>query len=194
MSTTDPDERGPVGAVARLVLVQLLAVVAIASAITALAVLVGPDDSTVTAGPGSGRPPGATVSTPTSTTETPAPTAAGSSSPGTTAPSAPASTAPSPTSPTATGSEQPQVDVLNQDAADGAASEVADQLRAVGWRIGRVDDFSGTVRTTTIYYPSGMRREARALARDLPGSQRLLDRLSTLSPTRLSVVLVGEED
>ena len=191
--TTDPDERGPVGAVARLVLVQLLAVVAIASAITALAVLVGPDDSTVTAGPGR-QPPGATVSTQSSAAETPAPTAAGSSSPVTTAPSPPASTAPSPTSPTATGSETPAVDVLNQDAADGAASELADQLRAVGWRIGRVDDFSGTVRTTTVYYPSGMRREARALARDLPGSQRLLERFSTLSPSRLSVVLVGEED
>jgi hypothetical protein len=47
------------------------------------------------------------------------------------------------------------------------------------------------VRTTTVYYlDDDLRRDANKLARDLPGSVRVLEGFSTLSEKRLSVVLV----
>ncbi len=81
--------------------------------------------------------------------------------------------------------------MLNQSAGNGAGSAAADQLRAAGWRIGRVDDFRGNISTTTIYFPPGLRKEARTLARAMPGSQRILPAFGTISSTRLSVILVG---
>ena len=87
--------------------------------------------------------------------------------------------------------ERPKVDILNQSAGQGAAEQTADLLREAGWRVGRVDDFRGTVRATTVYYlDDDLRRDAKALARDLPGPVRVLEGFSTLSDKRLSVVLV----
>jgi hypothetical protein len=80
--------------------------------------------------------------------------------------------------------------VLNQSAPGGSAAEIARQLRAAGWRIGRVDDFSGNVSTTTVYWlDRADRKDARRLAREL-GGVRVQPGFSTLVEGRISVVLV----
>lgn len=194
MTEPGEDERGPVAAVARLFAVQIAAVVGIAAAITFLAVQFGPDRSDVQAGV-----PAATSSAPqpAETTASASPKASPAKSRRTTRSPSAAATAPASPSETATGSDsstslkRPRVDVLNQSAGDGAGEATADALRESGWRIGRVADFNGTVRTTTVYYrDEDLQRDARRLARDLPGSVRVLEGFSTLSESRLSVVLV----
>jgi hypothetical protein len=80
--------------------------------------------------------------------------------------------------------------VLNQSAPGGSASTVAARVRSRGWVVGRVDDFHGNISTTTVYYPPGLRSEARDLADDLSGSPRVQPAFSTISDTRLTVILV----
>lgn len=195
MPRKNQDDQEPVRAVARLFALQLLAVVAIATAITVVATLLpGDDEGTLTTTlPGDS---GTTTSATSSESSPPASPAPPSEQPASTPPpgsSAPETPGESPTpSETTTSSEMKKlrVDVLNQSAGAGAAEATAERLRGSGWRIGRVDDFSGTVRTTTVYYPASRQGQARLLAEDLPGSPRLLERFSTLSDSRLSVVLV----
>src|SRR5918993_1163084 len=151
-----PGEPGPYGQLARLFLTQLLAVIAIAAVITAIVAATGGGlDDDVTAAPERTGPPSAGVSPPAGTPSSTAPGSGDASSPAATT-SAPPSTAA-----TTEAERTPKVDVLNQSAGDGAASRTADQLRAAGWRIGRVDDFSGNVSTTTVYWLTpGLRRDA----------------------------------
>lgn len=180
------DERGPYGQLARLFLTQLLAVIAIAAVITAIVAATGGGlDDDVTATPDRTGSPEAGGSSAAST-PTPSPTgSADASGPAATTTSAPATTAA-----TTEAERSPKVDVLNQSAGDGAASQAADQLRAAGWRIGRVDDFRGNVSTTTVYWLSpDMRRDARRVARDL-GGVRVQQGFSTLVEGRISVILV----
>ena len=197
MPRENQDEQEPVRAVVRLFALQLLAVVAIATVITVLATALAGDDqgSLTTTLPSDSE----TTTSATSPESSPPPSPAPSSEP-------PASTPPPSSSAPETPSESPtpretttssetkakrlRVDVLNQSAGAGVAEATAERLRESGWRIGRVDDFRGTVRTTTVYYPANRRGQARLLAKDLPGSPRLLERFSTLSDSRLSVVLV----
>ena len=174
-------EQGPIGQLVRLFLTQLLAVVAIAAVITAVVSWTGAGlDDDVTAAPAD-------------VTESASPRPDSSSAPATTS-SAPATPAPSSTSaaPTKSSPEStlPLVDVLNQSAPGGSASQLADQLRQRGWRIGRVDDFRGNVSTTTVYWLTpDMRRDARRVSRDL-GGVRVQQGFSTLVEGRISVILV----
>jgi hypothetical protein len=179
------DERGPYGQLARLFLTQLLAVIAIAAVITAVVAATGGGlDDDVTATPDRTESP--TASSSPAGTPTPVPAGSGNAS----SPSATTS-APAPATAGATQAERtPKVDVLNQSAGDGAASQAADRLRAAGWRIGRVDDFRGNVSTTTVYWLTpDMRRDARRVARDL-GGVRVQQGFSTLVDGRISVILV----
>jgi hypothetical protein len=123
---------------------------------------------------------GTAASTPVTTP--PATTAAPATTPATSAPATSATTSPAP--------DRPKVDVLNQSAPSGSASTVADRVRSRGWRVGRVADFHGNVSTTTVYYPPGLRKDARELAADLAGSPRVLAGFSTISDTHLTVILV----
>jgi hypothetical protein len=180
----DPEEtRGPVGAVLRLFLTQLLVIVAVTALITTVFVLTGRDDST----PEAASQAGPTSATPSSRTATSSP------SPSTSDPSM-TTTTPPPSSTSAPPSRPPvpaiKVDVLNQSGSKGAAADIADRLRSRGWRVGRVDNFNGNVRETTVYYPDGQRGLAQRLAKDMPGSPRLRVRFSTLNSDRLSVILV----
>ena len=184
------DERGPVVAVLRLFGLQIAAVIGIAALITAIVALLSSDDGgKVNAVPGAASG---------SATRAPATSAPATSAPATTAPpstattTAPAPPSPATTSPasTATPDSGPKVDVLNQSAGGGAAEQVAQRLQAAGWQIGRVDNFSGNVRTTTVYWlDPADRKAARRLARDL-GGVRVLQGFGTLRTGRLSVVLV----
>jgi hypothetical protein len=184
-----PPEPGPVALVARLLTVQLLAVVGVAAVIAVVFALAGwGTGDNVTAVPGAttssaGEPAGSGKAPGTTAASTPAAT------PVTTPPPATSPTASTPVASTPS-SDRPKVDVLNQSAADGSASTVAARVRSRGWVVGRVDDFHGNVSTTTVYYPPGLRSEAKDLAADLSGSPRVQAAFSTISDTRLTVILV----
>jgi hypothetical protein len=182
------DERGPYGQLARLFLTQLLAVIAIAAVITAVVAATGGGlDDDVTATPDRTGSPAANSSP--ASTPTPAPAGSGNAS-GPAATAGTTTSAPATTAGTTEAERTPKVDVLNQSAGDGAASQAADRLRAAGWRIGRVDDFRGNVSTTTVYWLTpDMRRDARRVARDL-GGVRVQQGFSTLVDGRISVILV----
>jgi hypothetical protein len=185
------DERGPYGQLARLFLTQLLAVIAIAAVITAVVAATGGglDDDVTATSDGTQSPANGEPSPTTSPSSTPTSAPAGSGSVPASSPAATTSAPPS-TAATTTAEQTPKVDVLNQSAGDGAAGQAADQLRAAGWRIGRVDDFRGNVSTTTVYWLTpDMRRDAQRVARDL-GGVRVQEGFSTLVDGRISVVLV----
>lgn len=186
------DDRSPYVQLARLFGAQLFAVLGVAAVITIVVALVGGGTAPVTTTQGEqsaqSAPPSSTASADDSP---PSPDSVPPSSP---APQ-PTSATPPPAEPT---TDEPtealprtRVDVLNQSASGGSAARTAARLERRGWRIGRVDDFSGNVSTTTVYYPAGRRSDAERLAEDLPGSPRLRERFSTLKDNRLSVVLVG---
>lgn len=181
----DNQEPGPVSLLARLFLTQLLAVLAIATVIAVAFSLLGLDDrssvETTSRRDGGSPSAGPAASTPPPSTTPPGAT------PPSTAP--PASTSPGPS--TTGETRPPRVDVLNQSAGSGAAESTAEGLRGRGWRIGRVGDFSGNIRTTTIYFPPGLRSDARELAAEFEAEPRILPGFSSLSPRRLTVILVG---
>jgi hypothetical protein len=184
-----PPEPGPVALVARLLTVQLLAVVGVAAVIAVVFSLAGwGTGDSVTAVPGAtttsaGDPAGSGTAPGTAAASTPAATPPATSPPATT----PAASTPVASTPS---SDRPKVDVLNQSAPGGSASTVADRVRSHGWVVGRVADFHGNVSTTTVYYPPGLRSEARDLADDLSGSPRVQAGFSTISDSRLTVILV----
>jgi hypothetical protein len=184
-----PPEPGPVALVARLLTVQLLAVVGVAAVIAVVFALAGwGTGDSVTAVPGAttssaDEPAGSGTTPATAAASTPAATPPATSPPATT----PVASTPVASSPS---SDLPKVDVLNQSAPGGSASTVAARVRSRGWVVGRVDDFHGNVSTTTVYYPPGLRSEARDLADDLSGSPRVQEAFSTISDTRLTVILV----
>ena len=125
-------ERGPVLETARLLGLQLLAVVGIATLIVVVVALVGPDNRTPTstAADSSSSTPAATSST--TSTHSAKPTSSGTS----TKASRPATTTSTASEPIATAtpdSTLAKVDVLNQSAPGGSAQKVADQLQRAGW-------------------------------------------------------------
>ena len=194
-------ERAEPGAgrpLARLFAVQLLAVLGITVVLTAAFALLkgGEDDSTTTAL----DTPATTASATTSATPTPSPAASGppaaTSAPPPTTAAPPATTAPPSTSATpSTASRKPnrpEVVVFNQSAPDGTGQAAAQLLRDQGWTIFKVDDFRGNVSMTTVYYPSGLEKQARRAARVLPGEVRTREKFSNLSDTRLTLILTDD--
>jgi len=185
----DGDQDGA-GAFVRALLAPVLAVLGVTVVLTALYVWVGPDRSTDVL---SAR------EAPSTSTEAESTRSASAATP---APSSPPASSPSPstTSPSPSRSEsseepdpdRPQVVVLNQSGGAGLAQEVADRVREAGWDVFKTGNFQGTVRTTTVYHPAGMRADARELARDLPGDPRVLERFSNLSDSRLTIVLTDD--
>jgi hypothetical protein len=195
--STPPPEHGPVALVARLLTVQLLAVIGVAALIAVVFALAGwGTGDSVTAVPGettssAADPAGSGTASATAAASTPVTTPPATTTPVTTPASTPATT-PATTPPlSSTAPDLPKVDVLNQSAPGGSASAVADRVRSHGWPVGRVADFHGNVSTTTVYYPPGLHQEARDLAHDLSGSPRVQAAFDTISDTRLTVILVG---
>ena len=191
-----PPERGPVALVARLLTVQLLAVVGVAAVIAVVFALAGwGTGDSVTAVPGATTSSASGSAGPSTASATPAASTPATTPPATTPATTPAMSTPASTPATtppasAPASDRPKVDVLNQSAPGGSASAVADRVRSHGWVVGRVADFHGNVSTTTVYYPAGLRKDARDLAADLAGSPRVLAGFSTISDTHLTVILV----
>lgn len=174
---------GAWGAVARLLAVQLLTVVAVTAVITGVYALSGRGDNQATAGSSSNPTASLPPSTPPPTEPSAEPSVEPSAS--ATSPATPTTSSPPPVR-----AHHLKVDVLNQSAAKGEAGRFADRLRRLHWKVGRVSNFSGTVSTTTVYYPQGQAKAADELARRLPGSQRVLPRFSTLSDSRLTLILI----
>jgi cytoskeletal protein RodZ len=178
---------GAWGAVARLLALQLLTVVAVTAVITGIYALTGRHHDQAEAGSSNGGPTTSAppASSPPSRTSSSTPTSTPSDTPSAT--SSP-STSPTTKSPPVV-THSLKVDVLNQSAAKGSAGKIATRVRALHWPVGRVDNFNGTVTQTTVYYPRGKAAAARELARGLPGSPRVLPRFSTLSDSRLTVII-----
>jgi cytoskeletal protein RodZ len=188
-------ERGPVLETARLLGLQLLAVVGIATLIVVVVALVGPDDRTSTstaAGSSSGTPAASTAAARSSTPGSPSTSSTSRTSRTSHTPATTTSSAAEPIATATPDSALAKVDVLNQSAPSGSAQTVADQLQRAGWDIGRVSDFHGNVSTTTVYWLTpDRRRQARQIAENL-GGVRVEQGFSTLVDGRVSVVLVDK--
>jgi hypothetical protein len=170
--------------IAGAVLPSLLAVLAVASLITSLAVWRGEDPDQPTAA--------ASTSSPTSTREalSKAPsTPAVSSTPSGPASSSPSGSGGSSGAATRSADFTVQVVVLNQTSRAGLAGAVATRLRRQGWTVPAVGNFRGVVPATTVYYPTGQEAAAQAAAETLPTTPRIRPRFGNLSTTRLTVVV-----
>ncbi len=176
--------------IAGAVLPSLLAVLAVASLITSLAVWRGEDP---------GQPSAAASTTsPKSTREALSQAPTSSASPSTTpkashtkAAASSASTSAEETSDAATRPADFAVEVvvLNQTSRAGLAGEVATRLRGEGWTVPAVGNFRGVVPATTVYYPPGQEAAAQTAAEGLPTAPRIRPRFGNLSTTRLTVVV-----
>jgi hypothetical protein len=169
--------------VAAALMPSLLAVAAVTSLVTALAVWQGEDAGQPGAAASTSSPSASATSAPPSTTPTPSPT-----------PSADASTESATEASTAGTTEAAsdlEVVVLNQSVRGGLAGSVADTLREAGWAVPAVGNFRGVVPATTVYYPDGAEGDAQAVAADLPTEPRVRPRFGNLSTSRLTVVVTS---
>ena len=188
-SQTPPDQsaganKGAWGAVARLLSLQLLAVVAVTAVITGIYALAGGHKTNQVAA-GSSAP--ATTASPAAGSKQPA------STPPASPPASPATSTSPPASPTTSqppaSAKRLKVDVLNESAPNGIAARTAARVRSLGWTVGRISNFRGTVSATTVYYPTGQAKAARELAAGLPGKPRVFPRFSTLASNRLTIIV-----
>jgi hypothetical protein len=122
--------------------------------------------------------------------------AAGTPAPSTTSPRAasPAASSPAPEPSTEVEGTKAAVSdlevvVLNQTSRSGLAAQVAGRLRSTGWEVPAVGNFRGVVPATTVYYPAGAEQDALAVAGDLPTEPRVRPRFGNLSTSRLTVVV-----
>jgi hypothetical protein len=187
----DGDEDGA-GPFVRALLAPFLAVLGVTVVLTGLYVWVGPDRGTDVLS--AREAPSTSAEAEGTPSASPEPSQPSSPAPSASSPS-PSASSPKPTPSESSESpepDRPQVVVLNQSGGAGLSREVADRITEAGWDVFKTGNFRGTVRTTTVYHPAGMRADARALARDLPGDPRVLERFSNLSDSRLTVVLTDD--
>jgi LytR cell envelope-related transcriptional attenuator len=174
---------------------SVLAVAAVASLITALAVWQGeqPGQPVADAAARTSSSPVATpsartdaakaVSTPSSVTTSTPETTPATEVEGTKAEATPSS------KPSSVDRTAYEVVVLNQSSRAGLAATVGQDLRDQGWTVPAVGNFRGIVPSTTVYYPAGAETAALAVASDLRSEPRIRPRFGNLSTTRLTVVV-----
>ncbi|WP_460844719.1 LytR C-terminal domain-containing protein [Nocardioides ultimimeridianus] len=102
--------------------------------------------------------------------------------------------------PTATPTHKPKVIhrgqigvvVFNDTSIRGLAGSVGAKVAQAGWHFVAADNWYGTVVSTTVYYPKGMKAAAHQLALDL-GVQRVMpaDISSNMSTANLTLILTG---
>ena len=86
----------------------------------------------------------------------------------------------------------PPVDVLNDSRITGLAARAAAQLRAGGWSVATVGNFTGDdVPATTVFYPEGDEAAGRQLASAL-GVTRVVAAPAALSSSHLTVALAHD--
>ncbi len=173
---------------------SVLAVAAVASLITALAVWQGeqpgqPVADAAARTSSSGATPSArtdaakAVSTPSSVTPSTPEASPATEVEGTKAEATPSS------KPASVDRTAYEVVVLNQSSRAGLAATVGQDLRDQGWTVPAVGNFRGIVPATTVYYPVGAETAALAVAGDLRSEPRIRPRFGNLSTTRLTVVV-----
>lgn len=83
--------------------------------------------------------------------------------------------------------------VLNQAGVSGLASRTEKRIEAGGWRVTAIGDFTGTVPTNTVYFPSGFAEQARAFTRQFPQiATRTRQAFSNLRGDRLTLILAKD--
>jgi hypothetical protein len=81
--------------------------------------------------------------------------------------------------------------VFNQTSVPGLAAAFAARLQEAGWTVTGVDNWTGTVPETTIYYRPGDEADARQLMRDIPQVNRILPAVSGMPEQGLTLILAG---
>jgi hypothetical protein len=81
--------------------------------------------------------------------------------------------------------------VFNQTGVSGLAANFAARLQQAGWAVGGVDNWVGTVPSTTVYYRSGDEAAARTLMRDFPEVGRIRPAVTGMPDRGLTVILAG---
>lgn len=178
---------------------SVLAVAAVASLITALAVWQGeqPDQPRADA---AARTSSSPAGTPTARTDAAKAVSTPSAETTSTTPEATPATVVQGTKTESTPSSKPssvdrsayEVVVLNQSSRAGLAATVGQDLRDQGWTVPAVGNFRGIVPSTTVYYPPGAETTALAVAGDLQSQPRIRPRFGNLSTTRLTVVVTTD--
>jgi hypothetical protein len=80
------------------------------------------------------------------------------------------------------------VEVYNNSGITGLAAETAATLEGAGWNVAATDNWYGSIPDNTVYYPDGMRAEAKRLAK-LLGYSRLRPAVSPMQFDRLTVII-----
>jgi hypothetical protein len=82
------------------------------------------------------------------------------------------------------------VGVFNNSPVSGLAGRTATRLKKLGWNVVAVSNWSGSIPTSTVYYPPGSRAAAKLLAADL-GLDRIHRAAAAMSSSSLTLVLTG---
>jgi hypothetical protein len=82
------------------------------------------------------------------------------------------------------------VEVFNNSGISGLAGSTAARAQGAGWQVVGSDNWYGTIDTSTVYYPDGLRRQADLLAEDL-GISRVKPIFAPMGGDRLTVILTA---
>ncbi len=83
------------------------------------------------------------------------------------------------------------VEVYNNSNISGLAGRVAESTSAAGWQVVGSDNWVGTIPSSTVYYPTRLKKAGRLLALDL-GIERTKVAVDPMRRDRLTVILTGE--
>jgi hypothetical protein len=85
------------------------------------------------------------------------------------------------------------VEVFNNTPTKGLAAEVSQKASTIGWQVVGADNWYGSVPSTTVYYPTRLKREGKQLALDL-GIKRTAKAVDPMKLDRLTIILTGPVD
>ena len=180
-------EATPLPALVRRALPPLAAVTAVVGVIVALLIL---NNRPTPSGPA----PGAVAEKPASAriTDSPSPAVSASPSPAVSPSAAVPPAAEPPATQTPAAAHKLPVTVLNNSRISHLAARVAADLRAKGWPVRKTGNFTGRIKSTTIYYARGQRAAAVTLARAFHQIQRVEPRFAGLPGHGLTLVVTRD--
>jgi LytR cell envelope-related transcriptional attenuator len=82
------------------------------------------------------------------------------------------------------------VEVFNNTSTKGLAAEASEKASTLGWQVVGADNWYGSVPSTTVYYPTKLKREGRQLALDL-GVKRTAKAVDPMKLDRLTIILTA---
>jgi hypothetical protein len=94
--------------------------------------------------------------------------------------------------PSATSAPRLPVTVLNNSRIHHLAARVAAQLRAAGWPVARVGNYTGRIAASTVYFGRGEEPSARSLAARFGQIKRVLPRFAGLPGNGLTLVVTRD--